>query len=293
MASRHLSRSVVLQALFECDIKNALSSKNAQAALLRNLDDSVGADADAPFATALLTSILEKKDEIDAIIVKAAPQWPLDKIAPIDRNVLRIGLFELLFGNRDAVPPKVALNEAIELAKSFGGDSSGKFINGVLGTVYHDIGSPGKEDVSKNYAPATHENLGGVLLTASVNGIIQVALVRDAFGAWTLPKAHCKANELSHSAAMRAMKDELGASGIISGPLGEHEYRAHEPHAGLVVRTVGYFLARIDAPVPLKCTIGKGIMDARWFSETELSALEMYEDLRPVIEAGIDAAKTL
>lgn len=73
-------------------------------------------------------------------MVKAAPEWPLDKIAPVDRNVLRIGLYELLFGDKSAVPPKVAVNEAIELAKSFGGETSGKFVNGVLGTVYRDIG---------------------------------------------------------------------------------------------------------------------------------------------------------
>ena len=135
MASRHLSRSVVLQSLFECDIKNSLSLDSVFSALSRNLDDVAGKDADRAFAEKLITGIMGKNEELNAIIVKAAPQWPLDKIAPIDRNVLRIGLYELLFGNRDSVPPKVALNEAIELAKSYGGDSSGKFVNGVLNAI--------------------------------------------------------------------------------------------------------------------------------------------------------------
>ncbi len=69
----------------------------------------------------------------------------MNQIAAVDRSVLRLGLFELLFGNHDEVPPKVAINEAIELAKSFGGETSGKFVNGVLGTVYREIGEPGKE----------------------------------------------------------------------------------------------------------------------------------------------------
>ena len=292
MASRHLSRSAVLQALFECDTKGTLSSKNARDALARDLKDPLGAEADTAFAEALLSSILEKKEEIDAVMVKAAPQWPLDKISPIDRNILRIGLFELLFGDRATVPPKVALNEAIELAKSYGGDSSGKFINGVLGAVYRDIGSPGKEDAPKNSAPAARESLGGVLLAASVDGIVHVALVHDVFGKWTLPKARSQTGELSHSAALRAMKDELGVSGAIGEPIGEHEYVAHEPNAGRGVRTVGYFLARIDAPVPLKCAICEGITDARWFSENELPTLPLYEDLRHIIEAGIIVAKT-
>jgi len=84
--------------------------------------------------------------QIDQIIEKSAPEWPLDQIAIVDRNVLRIGLFELLFGNREEVPPKVAINEAIELAKTFGGESSGRFVNGVLGTVYREIGEPQKEE---------------------------------------------------------------------------------------------------------------------------------------------------
>jgi N utilization substance protein B len=110
----------------------------ADAILGRNLDDSKG-EAEKDFAHTLLAGILAKRAELDAIIVKAAPEWPLEKIAPIDRNVLRVGLFELIFGNREEVPPRVALNEAIELAKSFGGETSGKFVNGVLGTVYRDI----------------------------------------------------------------------------------------------------------------------------------------------------------
>ena len=77
--------------------------------------------------------------ELDKIIEKAAPEWPISQITIIDRNVLRIGLFELLYENKKEVPPKVAINEAIELAKTFGGESSGKFINGVLGTVFNEI----------------------------------------------------------------------------------------------------------------------------------------------------------
>ncbi len=143
MSSRHLSRSLVLQSLFECDVKGALNPEAVQAVLTRNLTDAIYASTDQAFAETLLRGVLEKREEVDAVMVKAAPQWPLDKIAPIDRNVLRIGLYELLYGDASAVPPKVALNESIELAKSFGGDSSGKFVNGVLGTVFREIGDSG------------------------------------------------------------------------------------------------------------------------------------------------------
>jgi len=293
MASRHLSRSAVLQSLFECEIKETLSLENAERILKRNIENTRNADTDRVFAESLLRGVLEKKEELDAIIVKAAPQWPLSKIAPVDRNVLRIGLFELLFGERTAVPPKVALNEAIELAKAFGGDTSGKFINGVLGTVYRDMGEPGKKDAPKSTEPIPHENLGGVFLVARVSGAVHIALVHDVFGKWTLPKARCKKNELSDSAASRAMQDELGVSGTIIAPLSEHEYMAHEPLAGTVLRTVGYFLAHIEKMQPLKCKVCEGITEAQWFSEESLPSLDTYGDLAPIFDLGIAKAKEL
>jgi len=91
------------------------------------------------FVLELISGVTKHIEEIDEIIEKAAPQWPIDQIAIIDRNILRIGIYELLFEDKTAVPPKVAINEAIELAKSFGGESSRRFINGVLGTVFKEL----------------------------------------------------------------------------------------------------------------------------------------------------------
>ncbi len=105
--------------------------------------------SDEGFTKHIVDGVLKNKKEIDELIKKYATEWPLEQITIIDRNVLRIGLYELLFGDRKEVPPKVAINEAIELAKTYGGDSSGKFINGVLGTIYREIGEPGKNDKPK------------------------------------------------------------------------------------------------------------------------------------------------
>ena len=92
------------------------------------------------FVKRLVRGVQEHIADIDSIIAKAAPEWPLDQITLVDKNVLRIGLFELLYGNAEEVPPKVAINEAIELAKNFSGETAGKFVNGVLGTVYRELG---------------------------------------------------------------------------------------------------------------------------------------------------------
>ncbi|HEY4520188.1 MAG TPA: transcription antitermination factor NusB [Candidatus Paceibacterota bacterium] len=145
MASRHLSRSVAMQSLYEWDFKG--KEKDLLPEIIeRNTKEFAEGLEDPSFIVQLVQGVIEHLTELDQIIEKAAPQWPLDQIAIVDRNVLRLGLCELLFGNREEVPPKVAINEAIELAKSFGGDSSGKFVNGVLGTVYREIGEPGKDD---------------------------------------------------------------------------------------------------------------------------------------------------
>src|SRR3989338_4400801 len=143
--NRHLSRSIVLQTLFEWDF-NSKDKKRVWNFLDYNVDNFALCAEEKEFTKSLLTGILEKNDKIEKIIKKAAPEWPLEQVAIIDRNVLRIGLYELLFGDRKEVPPKVAINEAIELAKNFGGESSVKFVNGVLGTVYREIGEPGKDD---------------------------------------------------------------------------------------------------------------------------------------------------
>jgi len=137
MASRHLARSIVLQSLFEWDF---YEKKSALADVVeRNLEKFGGQFDEKDFAKSIVDGVEENLEKIDKVIQTSAPERPLSQLNIIDRNVLRIGLFELLYEDKKAVPPKVAINEAIELAKGFGGPSSGKFVNGVLGTVYKEL----------------------------------------------------------------------------------------------------------------------------------------------------------
>jgi len=137
MSSRHLSRSIAMQSLYEWDFSG--KRVDLEKTIERNIQEFGPGLEDKSFIWQLVTGVVQHLREIDKIVEKAAPQWPLDQIAIVDRNILRIGIYELLFGDKTAVPPKVAINEAIELAKSFGGENSGKFVNGVLGTVYKEI----------------------------------------------------------------------------------------------------------------------------------------------------------
>jgi len=137
----------VLQSLYEWDFYN--QKQDLTEILERNMKE-FGPGIDEPeFVWNLMKNIISHKKELDNIIEKAAPEWPIDQIAIVDRNALRLGLYELLYADRNEVPPKVAINEAIEVAKNYGGPNSGKFINGVLGTVYRELGEPGKDDKPK------------------------------------------------------------------------------------------------------------------------------------------------
>ena len=145
MANRHLSRSIAMQSLYEWDFKSKKQNELKEI-VERNIKEFGPGLDNRDFTWQIVDGVARNISKLDKIIEKSAPEWPIDQITTVDRNVLRIGLYELLFGKRDEVPPKVAINEAIELAKNFGGESSGKFINGVLGTVYREIGEPGKDE---------------------------------------------------------------------------------------------------------------------------------------------------
>ena len=138
MGSRHLSRSIVMQSLYEWDFYGQ-KDKNLKKIVERNIKEFGPGLEEVDFIWDLIKGITSHLSQLNKVIEKAAPEWPLDKITIVDRNVLRIGLYELLYEDKEEVPPKVAINEAIELAKNFGGESSGKFINGVLGTIYKEI----------------------------------------------------------------------------------------------------------------------------------------------------------
>lgn len=137
MATRHLARSIVLQSLYEWDFYK--KKTNLTIIVERNINEFAPGIDEPDFVWRIVKGVIEHLKELDIIITKAAPEWPMEQIAIIDRNVLRIGLYELLYADPEEVPPKVAINEAIEVAKNYGGPNSGKFINGVLGTIYKEI----------------------------------------------------------------------------------------------------------------------------------------------------------
>ena len=290
MANRHLSRSIVLQTLFEWDFRG-YTPQQARDALLRNVRESAPTANDLSFMEAALKGAIERVTDLDLVIQKAAPEWPLDRIALVDRNVLRLGLYELLFGDRDTVPAKVAINEAIELAKHFGGENSGRFVNGVLGAVYKELGEPGKEEFSKKrkdvpYEELPLERLVGAVVYGKYQGRLQLALVHDVFGHWTLSKGKLLPEETPEDGVVRKIAEEIGLAIIPKERLGENEYVASDPAAGKKRKHVIYFLAEATSS-DIQLAQKGGLDAAQWFPIDEVLDLNFYEDMLPIVTKAV------
>lgn len=139
-SNRHLGRIVALQSLYEYEFRKQAGdvTVDGDEIVARNLERYESMIDDKQFISDLVHGVLSHQEELDAKIQPMAPDWPIDQIARIDRSVLRIGLYELLHMS-EIIPPKVAINEAVELAKAFGSDNSSKFVNGVLGTAFRTL----------------------------------------------------------------------------------------------------------------------------------------------------------
>jgi len=137
MSSRHLARSIIMQSLYQWDFRGQPTAV-MPAIIEQNITEfGAGVEDEKEYIENTINAIADNLSKIDKVIVDYATNWPMDQITLIDRNILRIGVYELLLN--DDIPAKVAINEAIEIAKTYGGQSSGKFVNGVLGAIYKDI----------------------------------------------------------------------------------------------------------------------------------------------------------
>lgn len=310
MASRHQSRTIALQSLYEMDFRG-IDPNLFEEVLTHNVQEFSQDDVDLTYAKSLLDGILKKKNEIDAIIVKAAPEWPLDKIGTVDRNVLRLGLYELIYADKKEVPAKVAINEAIEVAKFFSGETSGKFVNGVLGAVYRELygadeadkkserskkgeveKKPRKELTEEEKALLPIQKLVGSVVYAHHEGDIYLALVHDVFGFWTLSKGKIQDGEELVDAAKRKVTEELGVECSYKQTIDTSEYVASHPEFKKIRKQVEYIIAETTF-TSLTAKKEGGLKDAAWFKIDDVLSLNLYADMVPVITKAIDAIRAL
>ena len=155
MSNRHLARTIALQTLYQWDF-NGKKNNDLTAVVKKNLKEFAHQFDDNGFIQNLVNGVVKNQKEIDSLITKYAPEWPIEQITMVDRNVLRIGIQEMKYDPE--IPEKVAINEAIELAKTFGGESSGKFVNGVLGTIYKEMAARNEIKKINNDKPEPEAN---------------------------------------------------------------------------------------------------------------------------------------
>lgn len=296
MSNRHLARSVVLQVLFERDQSGqSMLLEDCFKRLIDYAKEFGARESDMPFMKQLLQTAVGKQKEIDDVIVRAAPEWPIDRIAAIDRNILRLGLTELLFADRTQVPAKVAINESIELAKTFGSASSGRFVNGVLGAVYVELGEPGKDEGVPRKQPTGKpasmptELLTGAVVFARHEGETYLAFVHDIFGHWTISKGKIEPNEDIRMGAVRKIKEEMGLDITVVQELGVNEYTANDSkvEGGKKRKRVTYFLAE-SAFSELHLGSSGGLDDAQWFPLSSVGDLNFYDDTLKIIVPAIN-----
>ncbi|MCX6713889.1 MAG: transcription antitermination factor NusB [Candidatus Vogelbacteria bacterium] len=294
MANRHLSRSLAMQVLFDWDFNDGDTSKLDK--VTETVVEEFGPGMDEiSFVNELVHGVISHKDQLDSILAKAAPDWPIEQIAVVDRNILRLGLYELIFGDRQDVPAKVAINEAIELGKTFGGENSGRFINGVLGTVYKELGEPDKDQAPSRkvrkpevaYEDMPIEKLGGAVVYCQDKNKTFIALVHDVFGYWTLPKGHIEEGGDVKVGTASKVKEEISVDSDIKEELGTNEYIASDPEKGKIRRQVIYFLAECKVKKVLKLEEKNGLDNVGWFAIEEVADLRMYDDVLPIITKAI------
>lgn len=259
MANRHLARTLTLQALFAWDFYDG--TKDIDAILEYIIAEFAPDFDDEGFSRKLLHNIIKKRPEIDKLITTFAPEWPLDQITTVDRNVLRIGIFELKYA--EDIPPKVAINEAIELAKTFGGASSGKFINGVLGSIYKEMIQLGEKQSPESQG--IKEISAGGLVYRKASGQLYFALILDAYNKWTFPKGHVDSVESLEKAAAREISEEIGITDLqLVAPLGDAELKVHRAGESSFRKLVHYYLFKTDEEKLIVPKVAE-LKDARWF----------------------------
>jgi transcription antitermination protein NusB len=281
MANRHLARTIALQALFEYDFTKG--KRTVEEMVEHNKAEFAPDFDDQGFCLDLTQNVVKNKTKIDKMITKFAPEWPLDQITTTDRNVLRLGIYELKLAKD--IPPKVAINEAIELAKAFGGDSSGKFVNGVMGSIYKEMMKKGEKQTLTSQG-IKEVSSGGLIYRKEEDGYYFV-LILDAYDKWTFPKGHVEEGDTLEETAVRELTEETGLKKLkLIDYIGETQVKVHKPGEKPFRKLIKYFLVETkDTEIVVPDV--KELKDVKWYPQQQALETLGYDNAKEIFHNGL------
>lgn len=302
MLTRHASRELTLQALFNLDSRFDFKKKiknNDTEDIYQNIFTSLykkeGDDVDE-FSQNLFFGVIENVEKINEIINESTTNWGLEKTAVIDRNILRLAIFEMLFFSSD-VPVKVVINEAIELSKTFGHKKSFKFVSGVLGNIYEASGLKERDDIveakkqDEEYAGALVEGKVGAMVFSRKDGEVYLAFIRNIFGFWTLAKGSIDEGRTIEESLISKIKQKIGLDIKVIDKIGENIYRDRGKNKIPINKKAVYFLAESEHKDLVLEEGNRGLKEGKWFKVNKIKDLKKYEELTNIFEKGLDIIK--
>jgi N utilization substance protein B len=270
---------VALQTLYEWDFNE---EKNAADLLQRNIENS-GLKVEIPFCEKLVKGVSENIEAINAKIKETAPEWPLEQIAGIDRSILRIGIFELIFDKE--VPPKAVINEAVELGKEFGGENSGKFVNGVLGTIYR---------ASERYEDENLVTSAGGIIFRKDGPKTYFIVVKNAWNRWTFPKGEVNEGETWQEAAVREIQEETGINEAeILGEIGEIKFTDKSKEEPIKKSVHFYLIKTNQVEVTEKPAEEVHIKEVKWMERDDVLKSLDYENLIDLFKKAVEETEKI
>ncbi len=292
MAHRNLSRSAIISTLYALQMYPLSDTESIQQLITYIGNHFSDGNPDYNFVEHTVFSVIKKQSIIDDIITKAAPRWPLENMNTMDVIILRMSIYELVF-EYTKTHPNIIISEAVSAGQIYVGQSSARFINGVLSTVYREMGSPmgpvrpPRIDMSAETI-VTHQYKGGGFVYAfDLKGDAYVALVQDIWGFWTFPKGTCDKTEDILLGSAREIEKTIGIPVVSQSILGESEYSSFHPQKGNVVKHVTYVLAKAEF-VTLTLEDSAGLVTAKWFPVTEIADLRMYDNVAQISITAIN-----
>ena len=294
MSRRHQSRELILKTLYNLDVLDDLKPYTDINYVIDTMNkirviDSVDSKDDLDYSKKILSAIIDRINTINDILTKAAPEWPLDKINIIDRNILRIGIYEIIFANDEGTPPKVAINEAIELAKEYSGQKSFSFVNGVMGTIYKEIFN--NKELEQNQQKENKKEISFIeCVPYSLDkNMLYLGFILDKNKKWCFPKSEEDKNKNIEENILNILNNKFDVIERINEytKLTNKSITLSKREGEKIKENTTFYLIKMDYKIINSPNTDKSI-SAKWIKSNEIEKLNKQNDIEDIINKTLE-----